>query len=269
MQVFQLKNKCSNQKGHPKHTLVDLTRSQIEDLRSDLQNSLRELPPMKPKTRKRKLSSLQGFLGWLKAHHKVDLLIPLDRSGRTPQQIPHFISVDECLAVVSWLKEKAPENSKTQRQCLLFSLLYGCGLRVSEACLIQWQDLELNRGRVKVLGKGHRERFAIIPRGLLTFLHKQPQEGAFLWGERPLPTRTAYELIRQLGKQVGLIHPLHPHALRHSYATHLLSSGSDLRVLQQLLGHLSLSATELYTHLDIDQMAQTMENCHPLSKKVR
>ena len=89
----------------------------------------------------------------------------------------------------------------------------------------------------------------------------------FVFGDEPLPTRTAYERIRQLGKVGGLLKPLNPHALRHSYASHLLASGSDLRVLQQLLGHQSLAATEIYTHLDVDQLARSMEEYHPLSKK--
>ncbi|HWU44604.1 MAG TPA: tyrosine-type recombinase/integrase, partial [Bdellovibrio sp.] len=88
----------------------------------------------------------------------------------------------------------------------------------------------------------------------------------FVFGEEALSQRRAYEMVRQSGVRAGLLKPLHPHALRHSFATHLLSSGANLRTLQELLGHESLQATEKYTHLGIDQLARTMEQLHPLGK---
>ena len=88
----------------------------------------------------------------------------------------------------------------------------------------------------------------------------------YAFGEHELNTRTAYEMIRGLGKKVGLMNPLHPHALRHSFATHLLASGANLRTLQTLLGHDSLQATEKYTHLNVDQLARLIEQTHPLAK---
>ena len=93
---------------------------------------------------------------------------------------------------------------------------------------------------------------------------KKSFNNEYVFGETALNPRTAYEMIRQSGARAGLLQPLHPHALRHSFATHLLSSGANLRTLQELLGHESLTATEKYTHLGIDQLARTMERVHPL-----
>ncbi|MCB0362325.1 MAG: tyrosine-type recombinase/integrase, partial [Bdellovibrionales bacterium] len=91
-----------------------------------------------------------------------------------------------------------------------------------------------------------------------------PRKGEYIFGDRPLNPRKAYEWVREAGKQAGLLKNLHPHSLRHSYATHLLSGGMDIRILQELLGHQSLSATQKYLHLGIDKLALTMEQHHPL-----
>ncbi len=220
------------------------------------------------KDKKRKLSSLRTFIEWLKTEEKIQFNFSLQADIKTPAKLPHYISVDECLSLIDYLEKEKKMTSKLQQQSLLFYLLYGCGLRLSEACHLKWRDVCFSEKKLSITGKGDYHRFAILPdrvlgklRGLTNRKHE------WIWGDRPLPTRTAYERIRQLGKMAGLIKPLNPHALRHSYATHLLTSGSDLRVLQQLLGHKSLAATELYTHLDVDQLARSMEKHHPLSEK--
>jgi integrase/recombinase XerC/integrase/recombinase XerD len=94
-----------------------------------------------------------------------------------------------------------------------------------------------------------------------------PESGTFILsgGEVAMSSRKAYALVREGGAKAGLLRPLHPHALRHSYATHLLTSGADLRILQELLGHRSLAATQKYTHLSLDHLARAMEAYHPLS----
>ena len=89
----------------------------------------------------------------------------------------------------------------------------------------------------------------------------------YVFGQKAIDTRTAYEIVRQSGARAGLLKPLHPHALRHSFATHLLSNGTDLRILQELLGHESLTATQKYLHLSLDKLARTMEANHPLGDK--
>ena len=98
----------------------------------------------------------------------------------------------------------------------------------------------------------------------MTALPSLPRQGDYIFGSQPLNPRTAYNIVKEWGQKAGLNKPLHPHALRHSFATHLLSDGSDLRSLQKLLGHSSLSSTEQYTHLSLSQLANTLEGHHPL-----
>lgn len=274
LQVFQLSDKCTfygpKLDGSENYSWTPIGSPLLQGDGAYWRSVLLEKPKswkgLSARSRNRKLSSLSGFLHWLKAEGAIDLTDVLHHKQKTPTTIPHFISVDECLAILSHLRS-AKDTPTARQQLILFYFLYGCGLRVSEACAIRWSDISLTQRTVKVMGKGARERLAVIPDGVCQWLavHKNSAE-VFIWGDRALPTRTAYERIRQLGRAAGLLKDLHPHALRHSYATHLLTSGSDLRVLQQLLGHQSLAATELYTHLDIDHLARSMELYHPLSK---
>ena len=284
MQVFQFKGICHfygpKLDGNPSYGYVlkkKIVNSYTYDfLETQIQTQTRTWGNLSPKTKKRKFSSLKTFIQWLKVEGKVRLDLSLQVDIKTPTKLPHYISVDECLSLVDYLKKQKGETTQSQQQALLFYLLYGCGLRLSEACGLRWQDIHFSEKKLSVTGKGGDQRFAVLPDGVPGQLKKLTnrltnsrkfQKGQWIWGDKPLPTRTGYERIRQLGKAAGLIKPLNPHALRHSYATHLLTSGSDLRVLQQLLGHKSLAATELYTHLDVDQLARSMEKYHPLSGK--
>lgn len=277
VQVFQLKDDCTfygpklNKKPEYGWTSENHIQNRWEkqELSLAVRQSLNQLGALRPRTRKRKLSSLRSFLAWLKQEQGFEFDFYLPLSPKVPQTLPHYISVDECQALLHYLsQEEIRTRPEAQEQRLLFYLLYGCGLRVSEACALRWDNLNLSQNQIRLQGKGGGERLAIIPSALSQQLSqlKDSSQSPYIWGEQAFCTRKAYERVRSLGKRAGLLQPLQPHALRHSYATHLLCSGTDLRVLQQLLGHKSLAATELYTHLDIDQLALSMERFHPLSK---
>ena len=275
MQIFQLKEICRfcgpKLDGSPSYTYIikkNIVNSYTYDfLEKQIQNQTRTWENLSPKTKKRKLSSLKTFIQWLNTEGKIQFNLSLQADIKTPVKLPHYISVDECLSLVNYL-EKQKITQKLQQQSLLFYLLYGCGLRLSEVCHLRWKDVFFSERKLSITGKGGYQRFAILPDKVVKKLKEMINKSCeWIWGDRPLSTRTAYERIRRLGREAGLIKPLNPHALRHSYATHLLTSGSDLRVLQQLLGHKSLAATELYTHLDVDQLARSMEKHHPLSEK--
>lgn len=209
-------------------------------------------------SRNRKWACVRGFVRWLKDnHHIVENLELRIHSAKLPQKIAHFISVDEAIALVKSLEPG--------REKVLVLLLYGGGLRVSEACSLRWKDFGERRA-LRVMGKGGRERLVTLPDSCWEAIQKLPRVGEFVFGEAPLSPRKAYDWVREAGARAGLLRPLHPHALRHSYATHLLASGADLRVLQELLGHQSLSATQKYTHLSIDHLANSLEAHHPLSR---
>lgn len=221
-------------------------------------------------SRNRKAATLKSFFSWAfdEGLTEKDLSLQIT-CPKVPKKLPHFLSVDEALAV---LKSFETQNKKDEllKEKLLFLLLYGGGLRVSEACQLKWTDVQMSQKTLRIKGKGNKERVVALPTLTIEALQKWKKESAFdtyVFGQDPLNPRTAYEIVRQSGQRAGLLKPLHPHALRHSFATHLLSSGANLRTLQELLGHESLQATEKYTHLGIDQLARTLEGMHPLGKK--
>ncbi|AFY02667.1 tyrosine-type recombinase/integrase [Bdellovibrio bacteriovorus] len=218
-------------------------------------------------SRNRKAATLKSFFSWAfeESLTEKDLSMQIT-CPKVPKKLPHFVSVDEALSV---LKSFDSETKIPLKEKVLFLLLYGGGLRVSEACNLKWNEVQTTQKVLRVKGKGSKERVVALPSLTVDVLLKWKKESSFdeyVFGEKPLNSRTAYEMVRQSGIRAGLLKPLHPHALRHSFATHLLSSGANLRTLQELLGHESLQATEKYTHLGIDQLARTMENLHPLGK---
>jgi site-specific recombinase XerD len=217
-------------------------------------------------TRNRKTASLKSFFNWLYENQKITKEIsPLILSPKVPLKIPHFISVDEVLSVLkSYSNDMKPPELQDKA---LFCLLYGSGLRVSEACSLIWKNIDLDEKTFLVTRKGQKEQWVPMPQFTVEVLKKLKiiESHEFVFGKKELHTRTAYEIVRQRGIKAGLLKPLHPHALRHSFATHLLTSGADLRTLQELLGHSSLAATQKYTHITTHELARMMESHHPLS----
>ena len=218
-------------------------------------------------SRNRKAACLKSFLGWCFENELIDEplaeKIPLPKTQR---KLPHFLSVDESMALITSLKDEKDAKRKWFDLSLIL-LLYGCGLRVSEAGAIQWKDVDLKKRQIRVTGKGAKERIVYFPEIVLTPLKNLRNElgkTRYLFGENPLGSRKAYQIVRDRGTLAGLTRPLHPHALRHSFATQMLTSGTNLRVLQKILGHDSLQTTQLYTHLDRDHLAQVLDNHHPL-----
>ncbi|OFZ20229.1 MAG: hypothetical protein A2Z20_00540 [Bdellovibrionales bacterium RBG_16_40_8] len=222
-----------------------------------------------PASRNRKSACLKSFFRWLYNEEllRADLGAQII-CQKVPQKMPHFLSMDEALSLVQFLT-----NSKSKdrdRDLALILLLYGGGLRVSEACNLKWSELDLSTRTIVVKGKGGKERKVALVRLLVEALKRLSRNSKYVFSSQkdtePINTRVAYEIVRRSGAQAGLMKPLHPHALRHSFATHMLSSGTDLRILQELLGHESLTATQKYLHLSIDSLARTMEENHPFGR---
>jgi integrase/recombinase XerC/integrase/recombinase XerD len=235
---------------------------------------------LSPSTRNRKAACLKSFLNWLFEQGAIDVnLAHQIHAPKALGQLPHFISVDEVLTLLSSLHRDLGEATtrvaeyQIRRDLVLILLLYGGGLRVSEACAVRWRQIDFKKRVIRILGKGGKERLVVFPELSIAELKffeslKASGKGEFVFGQTaPMNTRIAYGIVRARGARAGLLKPLHPHALRHSYATHLLASGANLRTLQELLGHATLQATSRYTHLNIDQLAQTLESFHPLRSK--
>jgi site-specific recombinase XerD len=222
-------------------------------------------------SRNRKYACLKSFLGWL---HREGF-IEEDKSNRivcpkVPQRIPHYLSLDEAVALIRSLQ--AATHIQRERDLALILMLYGAGLRVSEACQLKWSQVDLAQRLLTVKGKGGKERRVGLLGLLVNCLKRLKQHGEYVFSKTadlslPMNSRTAYEIVRRAGQQALLLKPLNPHALRHSFATHMLSSGSDLRILQELLGHESLVATQKYLHLSLDSLSRIMESNHPLGRK--
>lgn len=247
--------------------------------------TLTEWAHLSPMTRRRKISSVKGFLCWL-AHETGDSSLDVGRFLSFPKlisKIPNFLTLDEILSVLRTLRVAADcaisdlEKSTIIFETNLILILYGGGLRVSEACGLRWQDVLWDKVALLVKGKGGKERIVPVPEfvfGRLKEFKPQRRLGTqslqnhqkYIFGETPLSPRKAYSVVRKWGLRAHLLHPIHPHALRHSYATHLLTSGADIRILQELLGHSSLLSTQRYLHLNLDFLATVMEKCHPIKK---
>lgn len=222
---------------------------------------------LSPASRNRKSATLKSFFGFIFQQGWIERDLASQIHGpKVPKKIPHFLSVDEVIAV---LQSFDRETEKNPPEKLLFLLLYGAGIRISEACALQWKQMDLQRRVIRILGKGDKERLVAVPKNLAALLedYRLQSSTEYLWGAEPMNQRKAYEWIRSRGVKAGLLRPIHPHALRHSFATHLLASGANLRTLQELLGHESLTATEKYTHLGVDQLARTLESHHPFGDK--
>ncbi len=218
-------------------------------------------------SRNRKSATLKSFFAWAYQEQLTERdLSLLITCPKVPKKLPHFLSVDEALAVLQSY-DKKDISLQNLNDMALFLILYGAGLRVSEACNLKWADVHFSSRSLRLMGKGRKERLVILPNlamKALQRLHKISSNN-FVFGTKALNPRVAYQWVRSRGAKAQLMKPLHPHALRHSFATHLLSSGANLRTLQELLGHQSLQATEKYTHLGVDQLARTLEAHHPLS----
>jgi integrase/recombinase XerC/integrase/recombinase XerD len=241
-----------------------------EELLSRARRALTRWGTLSPASRNRKSATLKSFFGYLYQEGRIQRdLAGLIPSPKVPKKLPHFLSVDEALALLQSFDRDVGDEAQSLREKLLFLLLYGGGLRVSEACELRWGDVDFYSHVLRITGKGDKERLVAVPKTLIPLLKKSKQKtkGEFVWGHRPLNPRVAYDWIRKRGTRAGLLRPVHPHALRHSFATHLLASGANLRTLQELLGHESLQATEKYTHLGVDELARTLEKHHPMGSK--
>jgi len=228
----------------------------------------------------RKLSSLRGLFVYLRRKKRV-VGNPLAgvKNPKTETRHPKALNVDEAVALVTPAADSVAADGSCEacRDLALAELLYGSGLRVSEAVGLDLDDIDLAQGIVRVFGKGSKERLAPLSDAsrdkLREYLWRREEfspeasEQALFLGARGgrLNRRQAARIIDVLGKAAGLAKHTYPHMLRHSFATHLLESGADLRSVQELLGHARLTTTQRYTHLDLARIMRIYDKAHPRS----
>ena len=239
-----------------------------------------------PATLGRKLAALRCFFrfavrsGWRQSDPTEGIPAP-----RAPKRLPRPLAVDDCVALAETTPTVEPEtpreSERDARDRALVELLYGAGLRVSELAALDVADVDTERGDVRVLGKGGKERIVPLPqearRALARYLAMRvagaaPASPLFTSLRAPkratrLGVRDVRRVLQRLARRAGLRDRVHPHRLRHSYATHLLDMGADLREIQELLGHASLSTTEKYTAVSMERLAEVYDRAHPRARR--
>ncbi len=231
-----------------------------------------------PSSIARKVSSLKGFFGFLK--RKKHLPASPARgvaAPKIPRKLPNFLSVDE---IFQLLDDDAGEKSPLAlRDLAILELIYSSGLRVSEVVSLDVRQVDASVQLIRVKGKGGKER--IVPVGgkavaaIQAYLERRDElarrrkggeatQALFLnrFGTR-LTARSVERMIKAYALKRGIARRVNPHALRHSFATHLLGAGADLRSIQEMLGHASLSTTQKYTHISLDQLIRVYDKTHP------
>jgi integrase/recombinase XerC len=241
-----------------------------------------------PTTLGRRLASLRTFFKWLvrEGVREADPTLGLP-TPRAPRPLPRPIAVDDVTALLDAPRGAADAGSPNAlRDQALFELMYGAGLRVGEIVALDVRDLDLVRGEVRVWGKGGKERVVPLPKAARSALHAyldvrnapgvlaEPlftRRTAAEAGVKPsrLSDRDARRLLARRARAAGLLGRVHPHRMRHSYATHLLDMGADLRSIQELLGHASLSTTQRYTAVSAERIIAVYDSAHPRAKRAQ
>ena len=228
---------------------------------------------MSPKSLQRRLSACRSFYRWLLKHGRIEASpAAAIRAPKAPRTLPQVLDVDEA----SRLVEVPTDVPLGLRDRALLELFYSSGLRLSELCALRWRDLDLAEGLVSVLGKGRKQRS--VPVGsharaaLAAWRADRPADAdapVFPGRNGPITPRAVQLRLRQLAKRQGLFKRVHPHLLRHSFASHVLESSGDLRGVQELLGHVDIATTQIYTHLDFQHLAKVYDAAHPRAKRKR
>ncbi|MBI5177750.1 MAG: tyrosine recombinase XerC [Nitrospinae bacterium] len=219
---------------------------------------------MSPATIERKLCALRTFFKYLvregKAKKNAASAVAIPKK---PQQRPRAMNVDDTFALVESAKQPARDRA-------MLELFYGCGLRISELHGLDRDDLDADSRTVRVMGKGRKERILPVGRkateALAAFIAAEKETSGPLFrsarGGR-LTVRAIYNVVIKHARLAGAPLGVSPHTLRHSFATHMLGGGADLRAIQELLGHASLATTQKYTHIDIDHLMTVYDKAHP------
>ena len=231
-----------------------------------------------PRSQSRIISGLKSFFSYLIFEdYRLDHPLELIEAPRIGRKLPDTLSLDEIDQLISAINLSTPEG---ERNRAILETLYGCGLRVSELVSLKISDLFFEEGFIKITGKGNKQRF--VPIGELTQkfiliyknsirnglnIQKGNEDTLFLNRRgRQLTRAMIFTIIKDLALAIGLNKNISPHTLRHSFATHLLENGADLRSIQLMLGHESITTTEIYVHLDRSYLTQVMNAFHPRKK---
>jgi len=228
-----------------------------------------------PRSLSRRLAAVRALFKYLR-QQKLIVKDPSQglRLPRATRQLPATLDAD----TMPQLLDRCTENPLEIRDLAMLELMYGSGLRLAEVCGLNLQDMDLSTGEVRILGKGQKTR--INPLGdasvkairlwlALRNSYATPTESALFLSQRRsrISPRNVQERLNRLARRNGLSGKVHPHMLRHACASHFLQNSSDLRAVQELLGHENLGTTQIYTHLDFQHLAKTYDAAHPRARR--
>ncbi len=274
-------NSIQNYGRDVRKLMAFLQRHRLEDLpldigRDTVQQFVYEVArEVSPRSQARIISGLNSFFNYLLFEdYRTDTPMDLIESPKTGRKLPDTLSVDEVRAILEAIDRSTPEG---ERNRAMLETLYGCGLRVSELIGLRLSDIYFEEQFISVRGKGDKQRFVpILPLTMKHInlyrdqvrVHQPIQKGAqdmlFLNRRgRPLSRAMVFTIVKQLGELAGIRKNISPHTFRHSFASHLLSNGADLRAIQQMLGHESITTTEVYLHVDRTKLSEVVNAYHP------
>ena len=252
-----------------KCTPLTITETEIQQFIYELSKT------MNPRSQSRIISGLRGFFAWLifEEYRKTNPL-ELIESPKIGRKLPDTLSIDEIDTLISSIDLSKPQG---ERNRAMLETLYACGLRVSELINLKISDLFFEEGFIKVTGKGDKERYVPIGTNTIQLIdtykkqvrvHQHPKPTAMdtLFLNRRgngLTRAMIFTIVKNLAEKAGIRKTISPHTFRHSFATHLLENGADLRAIQQMLGHESITTTEIYTHIETSYLTEVMEKYHP------
>lgn len=230
---------------------------------------------LNPRSQRRIISGLTGFFKYLIFEdYRTDNPMELIEAPKTGRPLPEVLSTSEIDALIDAIDLSSPQG---ERNRAILETLYGCGLRVSELTNLKISDLHFNDGFISVIGKGDKQRLVPISPSVEKYIsiyrnevrvHQSidPKATNTLFlnrNGRPLTRAMIFTIIKDLAETAGIKKNISPHTFRHSFATHLLENGADLRAIQQMLGHESITTTEIYTHLDRKFLTEVINKYHP------
>jgi len=231
---------------------------------------------MAPTSISRIISSIRGYHKFLSGEKIVEENPALTiNNPKIPKKLPHVLSEKEISSIIDSIDET---SQFYRRDTAMIEMLYSCGIRVSELCSLEISDLFLDDELIRVIGKGSKERLLPIGGKAKTFLNEylihsrnrlnRKTESSFVFLSRNgkvLTRAMVNKILNKWTKSAGMTRSISPHMLRHSFATHLLEGGADLRFVQALLGHSDIATTQIYTHLDKHHLKEVYKSHHPRS----
>lgn len=258
----------------------EITKTPISITKEEIQKFIYEIAKeVQPRSQARIISGLKGFFTYLifedyRNDNPTDLIEP-PKIGR---KLPDTLSEEEIDQLIAAIDLGHPQG---ERNRAMLECLYACGLRVSELITLQLSDLYFDEGFISVTGKGDKQRFVPISTHTQKFINcyrnevrvhstPKPEFSNTLFLNRrggQLTRAMVFTIIKDLAVKAGIQKTISPHTFRHSFATHLLQNGADLRSIQQMLGHESITTTEIYMHVDRSQLSDVLHKFHPRSKE--